>query len=92
MASQRTGTLVAAALGLVVAGAVGYGIHKQVRERSEARAVVSIVAETTEQLRGVLKTPSPAVAEKIEQNIRVARGWGNPYMADAAEHYLVGAR
>jgi hypothetical protein len=92
MDTPRTGTLVAAALGLVIAGGVGYGLHQQVKKRAEARAVVSVVTETTAQLRDVLKRPSPQVAEKIDGNLRVARSWSNGYMADAAEHYLIGAR
>jgi hypothetical protein len=92
MATQKTGTVVAAVLGLVIAGGVGYGIHQQVKKRAEARAVVSIVGETTEQLRQALQAPSAEVAGRIDGNLRVARSWSNVYMADAAEHYLVGAR
>jgi hypothetical protein len=92
MESPNTGTVVAAALALVIAGGVGYGIHKAVKKRAEERAVVSIVTETTEQLQHVLKTPSPEVADRIDGNLRVARSWSNVYMADAAEHYLIGAR
>jgi hypothetical protein len=92
METPKTGTAVAAALALVIAGGVGYGIHKAVKQRAEERAVVSIVTETTEQLRDVLRTSSPEVAGKIDGNLRVARSWSNVYMADAAEHYLIGAR
>ncbi len=92
MDSPKTATVVAAALGLIIAGGVGYGLHQQVKQRAEARAVVSVVSETTAQLRDVLKRPAPEVAEKIDGNLRVARSWGNAYMADATEHYLIGAR
>ena len=92
METPKTGTVVAAALGLVIAGGVAYGTHKMIKKRAEQRAVVSVVTETTAQLRDVLKTPSAEVAEKIDGNIRVARSWSNVYMADAAEHYLLGAR
>src|SRR5687768_840704 len=88
----RTGTVVAAALGLIIAGGVGYGIHQAVKKRAEQHAVVSIVGETTAQLRQVLQAPSAEVAGKIDGNLRVARSWSNVYMADAAEHYLIGAR
>ena len=92
METPKTGTLVAAALGLVIAGGVGYGLHQSVKKRAEQRAVVSVVTETTAQLRDVLKTSSADVAGKIDGNLRVARSWSNAYMADAAEHYLIGAR
>jgi hypothetical protein len=71
---------------------VGYGLHQALKKHNEKRAVVSVVGETTAQLRDVLKTPAPGVAEKIDGNLRVARSWSNAYMADAAEHYLIGAR
>lgn len=92
MSTSRTATLVAAALGLVIAGAVGYGLYKAVKKRAEERAVVSVVSETTAQLREALKKPAAATAEQIEGNLRVAKSWSNVYMADAAEHYLIGAR
>lgn len=87
-----TSSLVAGALGLIIVGSVGSGVYKVVKERSDERAVVRVVAETTAQLRSVLKTPRADAAESIERNLRVARGWSNVYMADAAEHYLIGAR
>lgn len=94
MATSRTGTgtLVAAALGLVIAVAAGYGLYQAAKKRADQRAVISVVSETTTQLREALKTPSAGAAEQIEGNLRVARSWSNPYMADAAEHYLIGAR
>lgn len=92
METPKTGTVVAAALGLVIAAGAGYGIHKQVKKRAERQAVVSIVTETTAQLAQALRAPTPEAAERIDGNIRVARSWSNVYMADAAEHYLIGAR
>jgi hypothetical protein len=92
MGKFRTSSLAAAALGLVIAGGVGYGVYQFIKQRADERAVVRVVAETTAQLRTVLKTPSADAAAKIERNLRVARGWSNIYMADAAEHYVIGAR
>jgi hypothetical protein len=92
MATPRTATLAAAALGLIIAGGAGYGVYQFAKKRADERAVVRVVTETTAQLRTVLKTPSAGAAAKIERNLEVARGWSNVYMADAAEHYLIGAR
>jgi hypothetical protein len=97
MASSRTGiskigTVIAALAGIAIAWGVGYGLHKAAKKRSEARAVVSVVGETTTQLRDALKTPSREALEKIEGNLRVARTWSNPEVADATEIYLLGAR
>lgn len=92
METPKTGSVIVAALGLVIAGGVGYGLHQAVKKHAEERAVISVVTETTAQLRSVLKAPSADVAEKIDGNLRVAKSWSNVYMADATEHYLVGAR
>lgn len=92
MQTPKTATAVTAALILVIAGGIGYGLYQGLKKHNEKRAVVSVVSETTAQLREALKTSSPAAAEKIDGNLRVARSWSNVYMADAAEHYLLGAR
>lgn len=92
METPKTATVVAAALGLVIAGGVGYGMHQALKKRSEERAVVQVVSDATAQLREALKTASPEIAPKIDGNLKVVRGWSNAYMADATEHYLLGAR
>lgn len=86
-------TAVVAALGLVIVGSLGYGAYLAVQKRAEQRAVVSVVAETTTQLRDVLtKTPPAGLAGRIEGNLQAARSWRNKYMGDAAEIYLISAR
>jgi hypothetical protein len=89
---SRTGTIIASAVGIAIAAGVGYGLHKATKERYERRAVVSVVGDTTSQLRDALKRPSAATLEKIEGNLRVAKAWSNAELADATELYLVGAR
>jgi hypothetical protein len=90
--SSRAGTVVAATVGLAIAVTVGYVLHTTTKQRSEARALVSVVGDTTGDLRDGLKRASPQVLEKIEGNLRVARTWSNPELAEATEIYLVGAR
>lgn len=92
MATSGTGTIVAAAVGIAIAAAVGYGLHLNAKKRAEERALVSALTETTAQLRDVLKTPAPGAVEQIEGHLRVARSWSNAQIADATEHYLIGAR
>lgn len=92
METPRAATVVAAVLALAIAGGVGYGLHKAAKKRAEERAVVTVVGETTAQLRDALKRPSADMADKIDGNLRVAKSWSNAYMADAAEHYVLGAR
>jgi hypothetical protein len=91
-AISNLGTIVASAIGVAIALGVGVALHKANKERNEKRAVVSVVTDTTSQLRSSLKTPAPGALEKIEGNLRVAKAWSNPELSDATEHYLLGAR
>jgi hypothetical protein len=92
MGPSRTGTLVATAVAVAIAAAVGYALHLSAKKRAEERAVVTVLSETTAQLREVLKAPAPGAADEIDGRLRVAEGWSNAQVADAAEHYLIGAR
>lgn len=90
--TSRSGTLIAATVGIVIAAAVGYGLHKATKERNEKRAMVSVVGDTTVRLRDALKTPSPEALAKIDGDLRVAKTWGNAELGEATEFYLVSAR
>ena len=79
-------------LGIAVAIGVGYQIHKGSKERNERRAVITLMSDTTAQLRGSLKNVPPDMLGKIDGSIRTVKTWRNPDLADAAEQYLVGAR
>lgn len=91
-ATSRTGTIVAAAVGIAIAAAVGYGLHFTAKKRAEERALTSVLTETTVQLRAALQTSAPGTPDQIEGNLRVARSWSNPELAEATEQYLIGAR
>ena len=92
MAPSRTGTLVATAAAVVIAAGVGYALHASAKKRAEERAVVAVLSETTAQLRDLYKTPASGAAEQIDGRLRAAESWSNAEVADAAEHYLIGAR
>lgn len=92
MKLPRNANLAIAVLTLVVVLGMGYGGYRFFKDRADQRAVVEVVGETTSQLREALKTASPEAAGKIDEKLKIARSWRNVYMADAAEHYLVGAR
>ena len=92
MAPSRNGTIVAAALGIAIAAAVGYGLHLNAKKRAEERALASVLTETTAQLREALQTPAPGAADQIEGNLRVVKSWSNAEVAEASEQYLIGAR
>src|SRR5436190_8444306 len=90
--TSKIGTAFAVAVAIAIAACVGYELHTATKKRNEQRALVSIVGDTTSQLRNFLKTPGPDALAKIEGNLRVAKTWSNPLFADAIEQYLVGAR
>lgn len=90
--ASKIGTLLAAVVGLAIASVVGYSLHTVSKKRNEQRAVVSVVGDTTTQLRDSLKRASPEALQKIEGNLRVAKSWSNPQISDATEIYLIGAR
>ncbi|TAK80537.1 MAG: hypothetical protein EPO20_27455 [Betaproteobacteria bacterium] len=92
MAPSRTGTLAATAAAVAIAAAVGYALHLNAKKRAEERALATVLSETTAQLREVLTAPAPGAAEQIEGRLRLAEGWSNAEVADATEHYLIGAR
>jgi hypothetical protein len=92
MHTPKIATALVATAGIGIAALVGHFLHQEAKARSEARAVVSIVGEATTQLKGGLKSVSPAALEKVEAGLRTAKGWSNAELADAAEQYLVGTR
>jgi len=89
--TKIVGGLVAAA-GLVIAAGVGYLLHKEAQLRSESRAAVTIVQETTVELERGLKMPSQEAVDKVEDSLRVAQGWHNRDLVQDTEPYLVGVR
>jgi hypothetical protein len=92
MSSTRIATLFVAGVGVAIAAGVGFLLHKEAKKRYEARAVVSIVGETTAQLKSALKGPSQGALDKVEGSLREVKTWSNPVIVDATEQYLIGAR
>src|SRR4029077_18643008 len=92
MSTRKIAGILVAAAGLAIAAGVGYLLHKEARQRSEARAVVTIVQEATVELERGLKMPSQEALEKVEGSLRVAQGWHDRELAQDTEPYLVGVR
>lgn len=92
MPGSKLATALVAVVGIAIAGGVGYLLHKEARSRMEARAVVRVVGDATEQIKSAFKTVPPGALDKVEEGLRKAKGWSNAELAEATEHYLIGAR
>lgn len=90
--TTKVATVVVAAAGIGIASLVGYFLHRDAKDRSEARAVVSMVGETTAELKVGLKTVPPDALEKIEARLVATKRWRNADLAEALQQYLIGAR
>jgi hypothetical protein len=79
---------------LVIAGAVtGYTMYGRHQRLQEERAVAALVADTTTQLRQALTaTPTKEIFSRIDGHLRSLKAPRQPELADAAEHYILGAR
>ena len=92
MSTTKIAGILVAAAGLAIAAGVGYLLHKEARQRSEARAVVTIVQETTVELERGLKMPSQEAVERVEGSLHVAQAWHDRNLMQDTEPYLVGVR
>ena len=79
---------------LAIFGAViGYTMWGQHQKLQQERAVTALVADTTRQLRQALTaTPTREMFSRIDGNLRSLKAPRQPELADAAEHYILGAR
>jgi hypothetical protein len=71
----------------------GYLMYGAAQKRAQQRQVAEMVRDTTEKLRRAL-APKPAaeLVAAIDANLKTARAPRDPGLADAAEHYILGAR
>src|SRR5262249_50845225 len=92
MSTTRMASALVGAIGIAIAAGVGYLLHKEGRQRSEARAVVTIIQGATVELERGLKMPSAEAVARVDDSVRVAQGWHNQELAGAAGPYLVGVR
>jgi len=92
MSTTRIASALVGAACVAIAAGVGYLLHKEARQRSEARAVVTIVQEATVELERGLKMPSQEAVARVEGSLRVAQGWQDRNLVEDTEPYLVGVR
>jgi hypothetical protein len=84
---------VVAAVALAIAGATGYSLYAAKQKKDQQRAVAALLGDTTAHLRKALNGPPPSdVVSRIDGNLKAAKAPRDPALADAAEHYIQGAR
>ena len=77
----------------IVGAVIGYTMWGQHQKLQQERAVTALVADTTAQLRQALTaTPTKEIFSRIDGNLRSLKAPRSPELADAAEHYILGAR
>lgn len=82
-----------AVLVLAIAGGTGYWLYAESERKEQRRQVITLLQETTAELRKALHTPpSPDLVTKLDSNLKMAKAPRDRLLEDAAEHYIQGAR
>ena len=77
---------------LVVAG-LAFIAWGQAQKRSQQRQVKELIVDTTQKLRQVLSAKvAPDAVASLDANLKAAKAPRDRPLADAAEHYIIGAR
>jgi hypothetical protein len=82
------------ALALLIVGAavVIYASHAAWQKRTQQRQVAALVGDTTVRLRTAFGAPTPDLVAALDANLKATHAPRDPALADAAEHYIIGAR
>jgi hypothetical protein len=84
---------IVAAVVLAVAGSTGYLLYAAKQKREQQRVVTLLLTDTTARLRKALNGPPPPdLVSRIDSNLKAAKAPRDPQFADAAGHYIHGAR
>ena len=71
---------------------VGYATYAAWQKHAQQRRVAALVGDTTVKLRQALGTPTPDIVAALDANLKATHASRDPAFADAAEHYIIGAR
>ena len=84
---------VVAAVVLAISGSTAYYLIAAKQKKDQQRAVAALLSDTTAQLRKALNGLAPAeLVSKIDSNLKAVNAPRDPRLADAAGHYIHGAR
>jgi hypothetical protein len=85
--------IVAGVIAVAVLGTGGYVGYASMQKKKQQRQVKELVVDTTDKLRQVLVAKSaPDLAGALDANLSATKAPRDPKLADAAEHYILGAR
>ena len=82
----------AAVVAASIAAAAGAWVYQGYRKQQQERAIAEAVGEATAKLRAVLAAPSREAAASVDARLGDIKQAGYSPLADAAEHYILGAR
>jgi hypothetical protein len=89
---KRSVVVLGAIVALLVAG-LAYMTYAAAQKRAQQRQVKELVVDTTDKLRQVLVAKSaPDLVAPLDANLKAAKAPRDPELAEAAEHYILGAR
>jgi hypothetical protein len=84
---------VVAAVALAIAGGTAYFLYAAQQKKEQQRAVAALLGDTTQHLRKALNgVPSRDLVKRIDGNLQAAKAPRDKALADAAGHYIHGAR
>ena len=85
--------IVVGVIGAAMLAIVAYVGWASAQKRAQQRHVRELVVDTTEKLRQVLVAKTaPDLAPALDANLSATKAPRDPKLADAAEHYILGAR
>src|SRR5688500_45790 len=87
----KTKLAVIAVLAAALAAASGAWVYQGYRKQQQEHAIAAAVGDTTAKLRVALATPSREAAAAIEAQLGGIKQAGFSPLADAAQHYILGA-
>ena len=90
---NRTSVGVAGIVALAAAAVVGQAGYVVYQKRAQQKQVAALVGDSTEKLRQALGAKvTPELVSALDANLQATRAPRVPELADAAEHYIIGAR
>jgi hypothetical protein len=79
-------------LAAAIAAGAGAWAYQGYRKQQQEQAIAAAVGEATKKLRAVLAAPSREAAASVDAGLGEVKKAGYSPLADAAEHYILGAR